>query len=566
MAKLTLSDVTNPNNQTSIAATINANNAVVETALENTLSRDGTSPNEMEANLDMDSNRILNLPEPVDDTEPVRLVDLEDLLGESGAVNLDDLLDVTITSAADNDFLRYDSGTSMWVNETAAGAGNAPDSADYLVKTATGSLSAERVVTDNTAITWDWSTAGQAKAVRAALTGDVTASANSNATTIADDAVTYAKIQDVSATDRLLGRDTAGAGVVEELTVGGGLSFTGSSGIQTTAFTGDVTKSTGGTALTIANDAVTLAKMADIATSRVIGRVTASTGDPEALTGTQVGGLIAIDNLSDVTITSGTSGDLLQYNGSAWVNTAVGSFGAPSTADYLVKTTNAGLSAERTVGDSTSIVADWATPGTVTFTRAALTGDVTASSNSNSTTIANDAVTYAKMQNVSSADRLLGRGNGGGSGDVQEISLGTGLSLSTTTLNATSTGSGTFPVTFVIACSDETTALTAGTSKVKFRMPHAMTVTAVRASLSTTQTGDGAGGIFTVDINETGTTILSTKLTIDNGETTSTTAATPPVISDSALADAAEISVDIDQIGDGTAKGLKVYIIGTRTV
>ncbi|MGH2416317.1 MAG: hypothetical protein ACRDEA_22020, partial [Microcystaceae cyanobacterium] len=66
--------------------------------------------------------------------------------------------------------------------------------------------------------------------------------------------VTYAKIQDV-ATDRLLGRDTASSGVVEELTAGGGIEFTGT-GIQTSAFTGDVTKSAGGTAQTIANDAV----------------------------------------------------------------------------------------------------------------------------------------------------------------------------------------------------------------------------------------------------------------------------------------------------------------------
>jgi hypothetical protein len=77
-------------------------------------------------------------------------------------------------------------------------------------------------------------------------------------------------------------------------------------------------------------------------------------------------------------------------------------------------------------------------------------------------------------------------------------------------------------------------------------------------------TAQSSGNIFTVDINEGGTSILSTKLTIDNTEKTSTTAATPPVISDSSLADDAEITVDIDQIGDGTAKGLKVTIIGTR--
>jgi hypothetical protein len=112
-----------------------------------------------------------------------------------------------------------------------------------------------------------------------------------------------------------------------------------------------------------------------------------------------------------------------------------------------------------------------------------------------------------------------------------------------------------------VAASDETTALTTGTAKVTFRMPYAMTVTAVRASLSTAQ---ASGSIFTVDINEGGTTILSTKLTIDNTEKTSTTAATPAVISDTALADDAEITIDIDQIGDGTAKGLKVTIIGTR--
>lgn len=42
--------------------------------------------------------------------------------------------------------------------------GGAPADADYLVKTANGSLSAERVVTDTATVTWDWSVAGQAKA------------------------------------------------------------------------------------------------------------------------------------------------------------------------------------------------------------------------------------------------------------------------------------------------------------------------------------------------------------------------------------------------------------------
>ena len=90
---------------------------------------------------------------------------------------------------------------------------------------------------------------------------------------------------------------------------------------------------------------------------------------------------------------------------------------------------------------------------------------------------------------------------------------------------------------------------------------HAMTLTEVRANLNTAQT---SGSVFTVDINENGSSILSTKLTIDNTEKTSTTAATAPVISDGNLADDAEITIDIDQVGNGTAKGLKLTLIGTR--
>ena len=116
---------------------------------------------------------------------------------------------------------------------------------------------------------------------------------------------------------------------------------------------------------------------------------------------------------------------------------------------------------------------------------------------------------------------------------------------------------------FVIACSDETTLLTTGT-KVTFRMPYQFTVTGVRASLTTAGTG---GTLVTVDINEAGTTILSTKITIDNTELTSTTAATPPVISDSALADDASITIDIDAVtGDADETGLKVYLIGNKTL
>jgi hypothetical protein len=115
------------------------------------------------------------------------------------------------------------------------------------------------------------------------------------------------------------------------------------------------------------------------------------------------------------------------------------------------------------------------------------------------------------------------------------------------------------PEVIAVAVSDEETALTTGNAKVTFRMPFAMTLTAVRASLTTASTS----GLRTFDINEGGSTILSTKITIDANEKTSTTAATAAVISDSALADDAEITIDIDVAGTG-AKGAKVYLIGRR--
>lgn len=119
----------------------------------------------------------------------------------------------------------------------------------------------------------------------------------------------------------------------------------------------------------------------------------------------------------------------------------------------------------------------------------------------------------------------------------------------------------TFPEVLIIAIGDETTAITTGTAKTTFRMPFAMTLTAVRASLTTAS----SSGIPTFDINESGTTILSTKLTVDASEKTSTTAATAAVISDSALADDAEITIDVDVAGTGAA-GAKITLIGTRSV
>lgn len=77
MAKITLNDLGTIDSFTTATATINSNNAAIETAVENTLSRDGTAPNQMVSNFDMNSHQILNLPAPATAGSPVRLQDVQ---------------------------------------------------------------------------------------------------------------------------------------------------------------------------------------------------------------------------------------------------------------------------------------------------------------------------------------------------------------------------------------------------------------------------------------------------------------------------------------------------------
>lgn len=114
-------------------------------------------------------------------------------------------------------------------------------------------------------------------------------------------------------------------------------------------------------------------------------------------------------------------------------------------------------------------------------------------------------------------------------------------------------------IPFTFALADETSSFSLGT-KLTWRVPYACTVDEVRASVTTASTS----GLPTFDINKGGTSILSTKLTIDANEKTSTTATTEAVISDSSLADDAEITFDVDNIGTGTT-GPKITMYLTRT-
>jgi hypothetical protein len=129
------------------------------------------------------------------------------------------------------------------------------------------------------------------------------------------------------------------------------------------------------------------------------------------------------------------------------------------------------------------------------------------------------------------------------------------------TTNASAGGGGGGNQIMLIDVGDETSNLTTGTAKKTFRIPHNFNVSEIRASVNTAP----VGSTIIVDVNQNGTSILNTKLSIDASEETSYTASAAYGIKNPFLLKDDEITVDIDQIGSGTAgKGLKLLIIGTE--
>jgi hypothetical protein len=116
---------------------------------------------------------------------------------------------------------------------------------------------------------------------------------------------------------------------------------------------------------------------------------------------------------------------------------------------------------------------------------------------------------------------------------------------------------------FLVAVGDETTDTAVADDIVTFQFPFAFTLTEVRATVNTAP----VGAAMTVDIELNSTTsIFSTLLTIDAGEKTSTSAATPAVINDSTMDDGAVVNINVDVVGSSTAgNGLKIAFIGYQT-
>lgn len=438
MAKLTLQDLTSATASSNVT-TINNNNAAIEEALENTLSRDGTSPNVMEAPLDMNSQRIINLPEPVSETEPVRLADLNEVAagisdGDKGDITVSGTNTVWTIDANAVTFAKLvDLSNQRIIGRKTSGVGDPEEVTISEFLDWLGSTQGQIIYRSSGA----WSvlnpgTSGQflqtlgagnspqwaaVPALSDGDKGDITVSASGATWTVDNNAVTYAKIQDVSATDKLLGRSTAGAGDIEEITC----TATGRS-ILDDASTSAVRTTLG---LAIGTDV----QAYDASLTSLSGLSLAS-GDILYATGA--------DTLARLPV--GTDGQVLKLSAGlpSWGTDLTGG-GGVSDADYgdivvsgsaSVWTVDANVISDTKLRDSAalSVIGRSAdTTGDPADIAASVDGQVLRRSGTtlgfgevSTAGIANDAVTYAKIQNISATDRLLGRSTAG-AGDVEEI-------------------------------------------------------------------------------------------------------------------------------------------------
>jgi Repeat of unknown function (DUF5907) len=218
--------------------------------------------------------------------------------------------------------------------------------------------------------------------------GDIIVSSSGTVWTIDAGVVSYAKMQNVSATGRVLGRFSAGAGVVEE---GTGAQVNALLPIFTDTVKGLVPPSAGGTATFLRAD----------------GTFATPPGGG--------GGSGLADAYQVITDGAAPASAI-----------GAGTFKLRTSAPLTVATEN--------------VNATHGKNALFSFAAGAF-GDIVISAGA--WTIGPRAVTYAKMPSMA-VSKLAGRGSAAGAGDIEEITLGTNLTMSGTTLNATGGGAGGF--------------------------------------------------------------------------------------------------------------------------
>ncbi|WP_395736267.1 hypothetical protein [Prosthecobacter sp.] len=306
----------------------------------------------------------------------------------------------------------------------------------------------------------------------------------------------------------LIGNSTGNTLTKATLTAGSGITVTNGGGsISLSIGTGAVTN-------TMLSGSIALSKLATDPLARAN-----HTGTQTLSTISDAGTLAALSTITSSQITDGTI-----------VNADISSSAAIALSklatDPLARANHTGTQTLSTISDAgslaalSSVTSAYITDGTI------VNADISSSA----------AIALSKL-----ATDPLARANHTG---TQAASTITGL-----------------PEEIIVPCSTETDGLTTGAPTVTFKMPCAMTLTAVYLDVLDAPTGSP----IIVDVKEAGTSIFSTKPQIATGATTSEGGAVPGVISDTSLAARAVITINVDQIGSGVpGTGLKVTLKGTR--
>lgn len=408
------------------------------------------------------------------------------------STNLEDLSDVTITSIASGEILKWNG--SAWINNTLAEAGIGTGDGDVSkvgtpVDNQIGVWTGDGTIEGTSGLTYDGS--------NLLLTGDIG---------ITGTRITKGWFTDLEVTNAIAG------------------SITGTSAVATTVTVTDNESTAEENVITFVAGAagsgnVGLEADGDLTYNPSTGKVTA-TGFVGALTGNA-------DTVTDFTPASGSltlsGADALTLTTSAATNVTL-----PTTGTLLA---NVVEDTTPQLGGQLDVNGNSLGDGTLELLSFSETGSAV-----NEFTIANAATNNSPELQATGSDADI---------DIELIPKGTGIVK------------GELKRFMVQLLANDTDQSADTTIQGDFRISNrAITVKAVGSYCDTA----GTTGVATIDINEAGTTILSTKITIDSTEKSSETAATPPVISDSAIAADAIITFDIDGVHTTEAKGLKVWV------